>query len=161
MGTPKLIFKDGEGKYSITGTVFMITPSEVHLIIKDLLEYCNKYTDEDIIKKNKEIEKGLYKITSFNKNEKHNNKIGHVYIFKCADKYKIGFTKDVERRFLQLDTRPFKLSKVFVSEQCVNAYEIEQAIHIKFKEFNIEGEWYSDNLPVEDVIKYIKVSEGY
>ena len=158
MFVPGLIFKDESGKYYITYNNYLVLPSEVRKIISDLSEYCESYTDEEIIRINKETDP--YKINYQKKNVTRRNK-GYVYIFQCADKYKIGFTENVNRRLRQLDTRPFKLIQIFVSDLCVNAFDIEQTIHEKFKEFQVDNEWYSNSLPVESVIEYIKTAEGY
>lgn len=67
---------------------------------------------------------------------------GHVYLFECGGRYKVGFSDNVERRAKQLDNRPFKLNIVAVSELLDNAYGIEQAIHEKLDKYKIHGEWY-------------------
>lgn len=67
---------------------------------------------------------------------------GHVYLFECGGRYKVGFSDNVERRAKQLDNRPFKLNIVAVSELLDNAYGIEQAIHEKLDKYKIYGEWY-------------------
>ena len=67
---------------------------------------------------------------------------GHVYLFECGGRYKVGFSDNVERRAKQLDDRPFKLNIVAVSELLDNAYGIEQAIHEKLDKYKIYGEWY-------------------
>lgn len=34
-----------------------------------------------------------------NYNKREENTEGYIYLIKCADKYKIGYSKDVDRRF--------------------------------------------------------------
>lgn len=84
---------------------------------------------------------------------------GHVYLFECGGRYKVGFSDNVERRAKQLDDRPFKLNIVAVSELLDNAYGIEQAIHEKLDKYKIYGEWYEltpDKVAqLENVIKRI------
>lgn len=84
---------------------------------------------------------------------------GHIYLFECGGRYKVGFSDNVQRRAKQLDNRPFKLNIVAVSELLDNAYGIEQAIHEKLEKYKIYGEWYEltpDKVAqLENVIKRI------
>lgn len=69
------------------------------------------------------------------------NKSGYVYLMRCQDFYKIGFSRNVERRHKQLDTRPFPLdiiSKVYSDI----ALDVEQEMHKKFGADRVEGERY-------------------
>ena len=70
------------------------------------------------------------------------NTEGYVYLIKCADKYKIGYTKDVERRFKELDTRPFPCELIEEYYSPI-AFPIEQKIHELLSEYRVVGEWYS------------------
>ena len=89
------------------------------------------------------------------KQERIRNK-GFVYILKCADKYKIGYSINVEKRISQLDTRPFPLELIYKIESDV-AFDIEQRMHNTYTElgYRLDGEWYSSDLPVKDVIRAI------
>lgn len=74
--------------------------------------------------------------------KRRDNTEGYVYLIKCADKYKIGYTKDVDRRFKELDTRPFpcELIESYYSDI---AFPVEQKIHELLSEKRVAGEWYS------------------
>lgn len=74
--------------------------------------------------------------------KRRDNTEGYVYLIKCADKYKIGYTKDVDRRFKELDTRPFPCELI---ESCYSyiAFPVEQKIHELLSEKRVTGEWYS------------------
>lgn len=69
-------------------------------------------------------------------------KSGCVYLLECGGRYKIGFSKDVERRISQLDTRPFKLNLIAKSKLISDAYDREQEIHEYFADNRVDGEWY-------------------
>lgn len=89
------------------------------------------------------------------------NKSGYVYLMRCQDFYKIGFSKNVERRQKQLDTRPFPLdiiSKVY-SEI---AFDVEQEIHQKLEDFRVEGEWYSfdEFIDEQEFYEMVKATES-
>lgn len=70
-------------------------------------------------------------------------KKGYVYMLECGGKYKIGFSKDVERRMKELDTRPFELNLVVKSAFLNDAYDREQELHEYFEANRTIGEWYN------------------
>lgn len=111
----------------------------------------NYFYDDDVIyitrfDKHKDEEQTYTKLT------KSRNK-GFIYILKCIDKYKLGFSIDVEKRMKQLDTRPFPLELVYKAYS-EKAYDIEQELHSVYTSYGyrLEGEWYSSDLPVEKLI---------
>lgn len=63
-------------------------------------------------------------------------------MLECGGKYKIGFSKDVERRINQLDTRPFKINLIAKSKYLSDAYYWEQGLHDACSDSKIDGEWY-------------------
>lgn len=69
---------------------------------------------------------------------------GYVYIIKCANFYKIGYTNSVMRRMKQLDTRPFPLELIY-TRYFSHAYSIEQELHKEYEDFRVDGEWYDFN----------------
>lgn len=77
-----------------------------------------------------------------NHNKIEENTEGYVYLIKCADKYKIGYTKDIDRRFKELDTRPFPCELIAYVDSPI-AFPVEQKIHELLKEKRVVGEWYS------------------
>lgn len=142
---PIIIVKGEDGLYyprSGGGFNQLILPSEFYSILNDLQYYCMFYTDEEIIEINNEREKEFYhSITN-----KHPKKVaydGYVYMLKCADKYKIGYSKNVKRRVQELDTRPFKLKLLFAAYSD-KARTIEYELHKRLHEYKEAGEWYSN-----------------
>ena len=137
-----------------------ILPSDFEEILNDLIYYCEIYTDEEVESVNelrrKNLENYIKSISSPNKQTKK-NKGGFVYVLKCADKYKIGYSKDVDQRIKQLDTRPFKLELVF-KVYSDNAYKIEQELHNRLSAYREIGEWYSDIN--EEMIKDMLIEIG-
>ena len=83
------------------------------------------------------------KETENRRRRKSKAKKGYVYMLECGGKYKIGFSKDVERRMKQLDTRPFKLNLVTKSVFFNDAYDREQELHKYFEYKRLDGEWYN------------------
>lgn len=117
-----------------------VKPSELKVVIDGLIEYTNAYSDAEIEKINEEKQQESFR--PFTKTKKP-NKRGYVYLFKCADKYKIGYSKNVEQRLQQLDVRPFKLNLIF-KVYSENAYDIEQELHKRLDGYREISEWYSD-----------------
>ena len=85
---------------------------------------------------------------------------GYVYLIKCADKYKIGYTKNVDRRFVEIDTRPFPCELI---ESCFSylAFPVEQKMHELLKGERVIGEWYSFKSDISankfvDLVNYIE-----
>lgn len=68
---------------------------------------------------------------------------GYVYMFECVGNYKIGYTKDMERRFNELNKKPFQLHVFAVSPKIPNAFQMEQELHSQLEEFRSHGEWYT------------------
>lgn len=66
---------------------------------------------------------------------------GYVYIMKCHDKYKIGFSKDVDRRFKELNDKPFPLQLIY-KQFFEDGRTVEKILHEEMKEYNTNYEWY-------------------
>lgn len=66
----------------------------------------------------------------------------YVYIMRCKGFYKIGVSKDPERRVRELDKRPYKVELIFVSSATEYAYKVEKFIQEWLEYFKVGGEWY-------------------
>ena len=141
---------------------FTTCAEDIMELCNGLMEYAFKHKSEiDVYNQKRMIELeeelngcvGTAKI----KSRTTRSKGGYVYLLECGGRYKIGFSKDVERRIHQLDTRPFKLNLIAKSKLISDAYDREQEIHEYFANSRIEGEWYcfSDDeaLYAEEIIK--------
>jgi len=72
-----------------------------------------------------------------------------VYIIGNGDNdyIKVGVSKDVEKRLKQLQTGSWsKLSVLYKSMVCSNAFDIERLIHCSFEDKGVNGEWYDVHL---------------
>lgn len=72
--------------------------------------------------------------------------IRYIYLLQCdfIDKplYKIGISKNVERRVKQLQTgNPYKII-VLKKFKTPYAFKIEAALHREYKIDNVKGEWF-------------------
>ena len=126
---------------------FMTCSEDIMELCYGLMKFALKYKNEiDIYnqKRKIELEEELtgYVKTAKKESRSVRSKGGYVYLLECGGKYKIGFSKDVERRIQQLDTRPFELNLVAKSKFISDAYDREQELHEYFAENRIDGEWY-------------------
>ena len=72
-----------------------------------------------------------------------------VYIISNDDNdyIKIGVSKNVNKRLKQLQTGSWtKLTLLYKSIICSNAFNIESIIHTKLKQYKVQGEWFDTSL---------------
>lgn len=109
-----LLTTDVSGKYivrTLSGFNTLIKPSEVKNIISDLKYYCKNYTDEEVDLINANTKEHFFDNTSVDKQVyDRKQKAGYIYLLKCGEFYKIGYSKCVEQRIHQLDVRPYKIN---------------------------------------------------
>jgi hypothetical protein len=79
----------------------------------------------------------------------------YLYLIKCQQYYKIGVAADVEQRLAQLSTgNPFPL-EVLAVYGFANAEPVEHAIHQRFANARVRGEWFelgeNDVLAVKNI----------
>lgn len=67
---------------------------------------------------------------------------GVVYLLKAAERYKIGRTKELERRLMEHGTSsPFPIALI-LSETVDNCEEVERELHQMFGSKRVKGEWF-------------------
>ena len=132
-----IIMSDSQGLVTSAG--------DIKELCEGLLKFIGKHS-EDIeeynLKRNAEIDRDMRGYSESSSKRKGTRKKGYVYLLECGGRYKIGFSKDVERRIHQLDPTPFKLNLVAKSKFISDAYDREQELHEYFAENKIDGEWY-------------------
>lgn len=117
--------------------------------VKNKIEEYNKARNEELFAR--------YSVSYNSPTEPKPKKAAFVYMLECGGRYKIGFSRDVERRIAELDNRPFPVNIIVVSKATTEAYEVEQYIHSKLEHLRINGEWYEISPEgVEKVKKYIE-----
>lgn len=88
-----------------------------------------------------------------------------VYILRCNEYYKIGFTNgSIECRIHAMQTgNPYKLELAFALKN-KNAKTIEKYIHSKFENKRVLREWFhldeKDFIKIEDIIKEMWNNNG-
>lgn len=135
---------------------FWKTPDELLEIAGELIRTARLHADE-IEEHNFEQEDYLDNLmTTSHHKPKSTPQPRHVYMLECGGRYKIGMSKDVERRIGELDKRPFEIRLVAQSELTENAHQIEQRIHQRAEPYRISGEWYGFSEPqAERLAEYI------
>lgn len=69
---------------------------------------------------------------------------GIVYVVKCGDFFKIGITKDLDKRIMSLQVgNPVKIEPFLRILPIGSARKLEKELHEKFTEKSISGEWFS------------------
>ena len=76
------------------------------------------------------------------------NEPNSIYLFRAGNRYKIGISKDPQRRLYDLSASPLPIEFVW-SLQVGNASMLEGQLHKIFQEKRAHGEWFE--LSREDV----------
>ena len=123
------------------GYNFTLTKQEALPIIQKLIDFYISTDDDEIIWNNEIRKDNIINYTETTK-VKDRNVNGFVYVFECDDAYKIGFSRNVNRRFKEIATMQSKPMRILLEKYFDNAYRVEQYYHNKLQEFNIRSEWY-------------------
>lgn len=161
-GTQAFIITKTEDGCSISNHIGLYMPAEQMLeVAQEIIKYANKYKkkiEQYNENKNLEYDREFKKYIQTPKKKKEQPK-AHVYMLECGGRYKVGFTVDIERRVSEIDKRPFDINVIALSRELKHeiAYQKEQYIHEKIKQFRVCGEWYeiSNKKIVENIIEYI------
>lgn len=76
------------------------------------------------------------------KNIEKSKRDGYVYLLKSDQYYKIGMSKDVDARMLQISPKlpvPPELIHIIKTE---DMRQLEEALHKQFNHFRVNGEWF-------------------
>ena len=151
-----VINSDKDGYYLSDGNGLILEKEELLDIGKNLIKFAKKH-DLDIIEHNNFTRLHMYDwLKDLDKKPKQKTK-SKIYIMECAGKYKIGMSKDIERRCKQLNNRPCEVNIIYKSDFIEDAFEAEQILHSIYKEKRIGGEWYNlDDKDILTIIKYIE-----
>ena len=68
---------------------------------------------------------------------------GYVYLIKCGDKYKIGFSKDVNRRFRELRTGNPYNNRLIKQVFSYSYKHLEHWLHVKYGKYKFDREWFT------------------
>lgn len=147
---PIVLLEDSNGLLAPSVAGVLLKHNEIEDIIKRLNEYKNAYDDSDIDRYNEEFRRMMYEgLENPTPKTTHNKNVsGYVYLLSCSDKYKVGYSNNVERRMKQLDTRPFPLKLVCKTYSDI-AFDVEQRIHKIMSDHKVEGEWYDFDFDVK------------
>ena len=138
-----------DGYYLSDGNGYILESEDLLDIGKNLISFAKKHK-EDIIRHNAINRKELENYCTELKREHKPKKSGHIYIMECDGKYKIGNSKNVERRKKQLDHRPFPVQIVYKSPELKNVIDYERELHEVFENKKISGEWFNlDTMDIE------------
>lgn len=151
---------DGRDAYVLTKTkdgVMVNNPWGELMDAEQMLEVAEgmityaKAHEKDILLHNMSLQNKPF--VFFGGEEKKKVQPRQVYFLECGGKYKVGVTKELDRRIRELDCRPFKVTLLAHSRMMEEAFEVEQEIHEFLENKKIEGEWYNLNLDEVESIK--------
>ncbi|HCL4454986.1 TPA: GIY-YIG nuclease family protein [Clostridium botulinum] len=91
-----------------------------------------------------------------------NNKNGTVYFIldtSAANIVKIGFTRNLQKRFKQLATANCNLKLIYKIDNCSMDYE--KSLHIFFQTERVKNEWFNYGDSIKQWIKRDKIKKEY
>ena len=81
---------------------------------------------------------------------------GYVYLIKMNIDYKIGISKQPQKRLVEFTKLPYPIEKICI-EKVLNYKEVEKQLHKKFSTKRKRGEWFSlSKKDVNYIKKYLK-----
>ena len=137
----------------IGGDVITIFQEELKITNEDILVLNNIVKNKSII--TDLLENPIKKVMDRNDEAQFDNKedSGVVYLLSASDRLKIGKTKNVKQRINALRTGcpyPIECLGFIETNECT---KLEKALHEKFSQFRINGEWFEKN---SCIISYFK-----
>lgn len=77
-----------------------------------------------------------------------------IYVFEYLGRYKIGISKNINRRLSQLSCGCPGIKCIYCSNLLSNFLEMEKVLHKLFSQWNVGGEWFSrvDIKQIESII---------
>lgn len=74
-----------------------------------------------------------------------------LYVMESCGMFKIGVSANPDLRLLHLRTGNPQIVLIFKSKELSNAYEVESALHRKYENHHVNGEWFA-GICVDDLI---------
>ena len=81
---------------------------------------------------------------------------GHIYFVQNLQNHyiKIGYSKDVERRYRELEHKVPDSIKLLAKFYCRGPARYERLVHSLFSDLRVKGEWFRPNGRIYDFISY-------
>lgn len=94
------------------------------------------------------------------KQKKKDRSPSQLYVVSCNGLFKIGVTKDIERRIKTLQTGNAHEIKLEYIEERNQPYKIERYLHRVFDKHRIKGEWF-EGISLRDIRVQILMCHDY
>jgi hypothetical protein len=152
-----------EKVYTLTDNMgHIVTLHELLEILTAVKPFYDKMPDREIIKYNNNICRKHtptdYKIDTAQIPGEEIK--GFVYLLQCGSHYKIGASKNVDRRITQLATLPpFDLERICIIET-EDMFGLEASLHEKFSSKRERGEWFRLDAADIDYTKGLGAQDG-
>lgn len=140
---------------------FVVTYMELLEILNAIHGFYNDVDDDAVCEYNESIlsdyhNRNVVTETQLNRKLEQSKRNGYVYLINAGEFYKIGISRNVDRRITQLSTiPPFDVTLVCIIETD-DMLGLENKLHTMFSEKRVNGEWFT--LSDEDVNYIIKLS---
>ena len=140
---------------------FIVTYMELLEILNAIHGFYNDINDAAIDKYNESLlsnyhNRNVVTETQVNRKLEQSKRNGYVYLINAGEFYKIGISRNVDRRITQLSTiPPFDVTLVCTIETD-DMLGLENELHTMFSEKRVNGEWFT--LSAEDVNYIIELS---
>lgn len=85
-----------------------------------------------------------------------------MYVLSCDGiNFKIGRTKDINKRIRQLNTARDENLTLVISCQTMDSLELEKILHRKFNHYRVNREWFKLNrwclIEIERIFSYYQI----
>ena len=98
----------------------------------------------------------LKKINTKKENENKIVELGYVYLIRMNIDYKIGISKQPQKRLVEFTKLPYPIEKICV-EKVLDYKKVEKDLHEKFSAKRKRGEWFLlSKKDVDYIKKYLK-----
>ena len=91
------------------------------------------------------------------------DQVNFIYFIKARSRIKIGVTRDLEQRLVDIGTHLITKPKLLGSISSARAYAVEKHIHSVLKEYWLKNEWFQDCPAVREAMDKVLAGDelGY
>jgi hypothetical protein len=136
---------------------YILTKEEFEELITHWRLFYEGISEEDIESHNSQIGMGSFRTVPKIRAQKTKSDSGYVYILQAKEYFKIGKTKDLDRRLTQISPQlPFEVELIHTIET-KRMTELEQVLHAGLHHKRANGEWFKLE---EDDLDWLKSFQG-
>lgn len=137
-------FPKEDGSYELGLNGHKINPKKLRLAKESIEDFLKNLTPEYMDEYNRSIEEYWRMDVARDREElkrKKENR-GHIYLVRSESLYKIGRTKNVDKRFRAYSTENPYDTELVAHIEVEDCHSYERGLHEKYKEYRERGEWF-------------------